>query len=59
LRNLRELCTSSYGPKAVAKARTASGAARLLKRLLDVGLSKYEPDPLAALEQAEQRQAAK
>jgi hypothetical protein len=37
----------------VASARTASGAARLLKRQLDVGLSKYEPDPLAALERVE------
>jgi hypothetical protein len=28
-------------------------AARLLKRLLDAGLSRYEPDPIAALERAE------
>jgi hypothetical protein len=27
-------------------------AARLLKRLLDAGLSKFEPDPIAALEAA-------
>ena len=27
-------------------------AAELLQRMLDAGLSKYEPDPLAALDQA-------
>ncbi len=27
----------------------------LLKRLIDAGLSKFEPDPIAALEQAEYR----
>jgi hypothetical protein len=36
----------------------ASGVARLLKRQLDVGLSRYEPDPIGALERAE-RQAAR
>jgi hypothetical protein len=29
-------------------------AARLLKRLLNAGLSKYEPDPIRALAAAEQ-----
>jgi hypothetical protein len=28
-------------------------AARLLRRLLEAGLSRYEPDPIAALERAE------
>jgi hypothetical protein len=39
--------------------RHISGAARLLKRLLDAGLSKFEPDPVKALAEAEQRQTAK
>jgi hypothetical protein len=30
-----------------------------LKRLLDAGLSKFEPDPLAAIAAAEQRQPAR
>jgi hypothetical protein len=29
--------------------------AKLLRRLLDAGLSRYEPDPLAALKQAKKR----
>jgi hypothetical protein len=33
--------------------RGLRGAARLLQRLLDAGLSRYEPDPIAALERAE------
>jgi hypothetical protein len=33
-------------------------AAVLLKRLLDAGLSRWEPDPLAALAQAEARSPA-
>jgi hypothetical protein len=32
-------------------------SADVLKRLLDAGLSRYEPDPLAAIAEAEQRQA--
>ena len=35
-------------------ARGLRESAELLRRLLDAGLSKYEPDPLAALEQARQ-----
>ena len=34
-------------------------SAELLQRLLDMKLSKYEPDPIAALAEAEQRQPAK
>jgi hypothetical protein len=33
-------------------------AARLLRRLLAAGLSRYEPDPVAALERAERIEAA-
>ena len=33
-------------------------AARLLRRLLDAGLSQYEPDPVRALEAVERQQAA-
>ena len=33
-------------------------AAELLKRLLAAGLSRYEPDPLAALDAAERKAAA-
>ena len=33
-------------------------AARLLRRMLDAGLSKYEPDPVRALAAAEKLQAA-
>jgi len=33
-------------------------AARLLRRLLDAGLSRYEPDPIAALARAERIEAA-
>ena len=32
-------------------------AAELLKKLLDNGLSKYEPDPLAALDEAKAKRA--
>jgi hypothetical protein len=39
--------------------RGARESAELLQRLLDAGLSKYEPDPLQALAEAEQRRAAK
>jgi len=41
--------------------RGAREAAELLQRLLRAGLSKYEPDPVAALErvEAEKRQPAK
>ena len=51
-----------------APTRRARESAELLKRLHDVGLSIFEPDPIAALEQvgrnglpggeAEQRRAA-
>jgi hypothetical protein len=34
-------------------------SAELLKRMLAAGVSKYEPDPLSALKQAEQRQQGK
>ena len=34
-------------------------SAELLKRLLDAGLSPFEPFPLDALAEAEQRQAAR
>jgi hypothetical protein len=30
----------------------------VLRRLLDAGLTRFEPDPLAALERAEKRRAA-
>jgi hypothetical protein len=33
-------------------------AARLLQRMLDAGLSRYEPDPVAALEAAASRRTA-
>jgi hypothetical protein len=33
-------------------------AARLLRRLLDAGLSQYEPDPVRTLEAVERQQAA-
>jgi hypothetical protein len=36
-----------------------TSTARLLQRLLDAGLSRYEPNPLQALERAEKRQPAK
>ena len=36
----------------------AAECAELLKRLLDAGLSPFEPDPIAALAEAEQRTAA-
>jgi hypothetical protein len=34
-------------------------AAELLQRLLKLGLSRFEPDPIGAIAEAEQRQAAK
>ncbi|MGO4506018.1 hypothetical protein AB4Z51_03290 [Bradyrhizobium sp. 2TAF36] len=37
-------------------ARHIPGSARLLRRLIDGGLSRYEPDPLGALARVEQRQ---
>jgi hypothetical protein len=40
-------------------ARRVRDAARLLQRMLALGLSRYEPSPMKAIEQAEQRQAAK
>jgi hypothetical protein len=40
-------------------ARGRRESAELLKHLLDANLSPYEPDPLAALAEAERRQAAK
>jgi hypothetical protein len=33
-------------------------AAELLKKMLALGISKYEPNPLAAIAEAEKRQAA-
>jgi hypothetical protein len=33
-------------------------AAQLLRQMLDAGLSRYEPDPLAALDAAERARAA-
>jgi hypothetical protein len=33
-------------------ARRIPDATRLLRRLLDAGLSRFEPDPIAALERA-------
>jgi hypothetical protein len=35
--------------------RAARESAELLKRLSDTGLSRFEPDPLAAIAEAEQR----
>jgi hypothetical protein len=40
-------------------ARRTREAAELLQRLLRADLSRFEPSPLAALAEAEQRQAAK
>jgi hypothetical protein len=40
-------------------ARGAREAAEILKKLLALGLSKFEPDPLGAIAAAEQRQTAK
>ena len=40
--------------------RAARESAELLRRLLDAGLSRFEPDPLGAIEEAEgKRRAAK
>ena len=40
--------------------RAAPESAELLRRLLDAGLSRFEPDPLGAIEEAEgKRRAAK
>ena len=39
--------------------RGVRDATRLLKRMLNLGISRYEPDPLAAIAAAEQRRAAK
>jgi hypothetical protein len=36
-----------------------TSTARLLQALLDAGLGQFEPNPLQALERAEQRQPAK
>ena len=36
----------------------AREAAELLKKMLALGISKYEPNPLAAIAEAEKRQAA-
>lgn len=51
---LWEVSDSSVGAalNAPEDARNIPGAARLLQRMLDAGLSRYEPDPIAALEQA-------
>jgi hypothetical protein len=38
--------------KSRASSARKAEAAELLKRMLDAGQSKYEPDPLAALDQA-------
>jgi hypothetical protein len=52
--NLRALSEPFGDPRA------ARESAELLRRLLDAGLSWFEPDPLGALEQAEgKRRAAK
>jgi hypothetical protein len=45
-----------HEPFGDARARES---AEVLRRLLDAGLSPFEPDPLAAIAEAEQRQAAK
>jgi hypothetical protein len=39
--------------------RAARESAELLKRLLDAGLSRFEPTPLQALAGAEKRRTAK
>jgi hypothetical protein len=39
--------------------RAARESAELLSKMLALGLSRYEPNPLAAIEQAEQRKPAK
>jgi hypothetical protein len=38
------------------RSRAAREVAELLQRLIRAGVSRYEPDPLGALEQAEKRQ---
>lgn len=40
-------------------ARRIGDAARLLQRMLALGLSRYEPSPMAAISAAEHRQAAR
>src|SRR5262245_34660103 len=41
--------------KPVGDPRAARESAELLRRLLHVGLSRYEPDPMQAIEQVEKR----
>ena len=48
--NLRALSEPLGDPRA------ARESAELLRRLLDAGLSRYEPDPIAAIAEADQRQ---
>ena len=46
--------------RALWRPRAARESAELLRRLLDAGLSRFEPDPLGAIEEAEaKRRAAK
>jgi len=44
-------------PDDLAKPRGERRVAELLQRLLDAGLSPFEPDPVAALERAEAKPA--
>jgi len=39
--------------------RAARESAELLQKMLALGLSRFEPDPLQAIAEAEQRRAAK
>ena len=41
--------------KPIGDPRGERESAELLRRLLDIGLSRYEPDPLQAIAQAEKR----
>jgi hypothetical protein len=45
-----EVPTDSYG--------TRQNEVALLRRMLDLGLSRFEPDPLAAIERVERERAA-
>ena len=42
----------------IDRPRRDQHAAELLRRLLDAGLSRYEPNPIAALERAEAKRVA-
>jgi len=57
-RRLRTFLINGSKPAKNAAARRAR-AGDVLRRLLDAGLSRYEPNPIAALERAEAEQRQK